>query len=580
MFHIEESEINQIRENADIVEIISSYIPLTQKGKNYFGVCPFHNDHAPSMSVSKEKGIFKCFSCGATGNVFKFVADFENIGFVQAVKRVAEKIGMNLKSDIPIKTETKHQKEYQIMELSTLFFQNNLLTSEGERAMRYLKSRGLNETIVKEFQIGLALDKNSLYQLLHQKKYQDQLLFNLGLINQNGLNFYDVFKNRIMFPIHNINGEPVGFTGRIYLPTSPPPKYLNSKETIIFKKGNILFNYHRAKDAVRLEKKLIIVEGNMDAIRMSANGFKNTIALMGVSLTNYQISEIKKLRVPVILMLDNDRAGATATYQLGTILEKEKIVVNVVRLSGEKDPDEYIVKNGIDAMQENLNAAISFLEFKLSYLKQDKNLEDSEELANYLKEVLNNLKETNDPILQDITLKKLNQEYNLSYDILKEELNRYEKKKQLQEEIIKQNLPKKERKNKYQDGLNHILYFMMNDSKYIKMYKSKLGFIENPIYRNIANEILGYYEIKKKIELADFLSYIETSKLKDEVYELIKNIKDDNMSEKIMEEYIISIKRIRKEKEIERLKEEQRNELDANKKIEIGMRIQQIKKEV
>ena len=127
MFHIEESEINQIRENADIVEIISSYIPLTQKGKNYFGVCPFHNDHAPSMSVSKEKGIFKCFSCGATGNVFKFVADFENIGFVQAVKRVAEKIGMNLKSDIPIKTETKHQKEYQIMELSTLFFQNNLL---------------------------------------------------------------------------------------------------------------------------------------------------------------------------------------------------------------------------------------------------------------------------------------------------------------------------------------------------------------------------------------------------------------------------------------------------------------------
>ena len=256
MFHIEESEINQIRENADIVEIISSYIPLTQKGKNYFGVCPFHNDHAPSMSVSKEKGIFKCFSCGATGNVFKFVADFENIGFVQAVKRVAEKIGMNLKSDIPIKTETKHQKECQIMELSTLFFQNNLLTSEGERAMRYLKSRGLNETIVKEFQIGLALDKNSLYQLLHQKKYQDQLLFNLGLINQNGLNFYDVFKNRIMFPIHNINGEPVGFTGRIYLPTSPPPKYLNSKETIIFKKGNILFNYHRAKDAVRLEKKI------------------------------------------------------------------------------------------------------------------------------------------------------------------------------------------------------------------------------------------------------------------------------------------------------------------------------------
>ena len=379
MFHIDEAEINHIRENADIVEIVSSYIPLTQKGKNYFGVCPFHEDHSPSMSVSREKGIYKCFSCGATGNVFKFVGDYENINFAEAVKRVADKIGLSLKSTIKIQKEKKNEIEYKVMELSSLLFQNNLITKEGEQARTYLEQRGLNEEAIKDFQIGLSLEKNQLYEFLHQKKYEDQMLYQLGLTNQSNGNNYDIFIQRIMFPIHNANGEVVGFTGRIYLPESSPPKYLNSKETIIFKKGNILFNYHRAKDAIRLKKQIILVEGNMDAIRMYHSGFKNTIALMGTSLTTTQIGLLKKLRAPILLMLDNDDAGNIATYQIGTLLEKENIPISVVRLSGEKDPDEYIIKNGVDAMEENLKNAISFLDFKITYYKQNKNLKDSEE---------------------------------------------------------------------------------------------------------------------------------------------------------------------------------------------------------
>lgn len=579
MFHIDENEINKIRKNADIVEIISSYIPLEPKGKNYFGVCPFHEDHSPSMSVSSEKGIYKCFSCGATGNVFKFVSDFENISFPEAVRKIAEKIGMPLKGVIETKKEQKNKEEYKIMELSSMFFQNNLLTEKGKEAFIYLKERGLDENTIKEFQIGLSLDKNSLFELLSKKKYDPSQLINLGLINKTN-NIHDTFINRIIFPIHNLNGEVVGFTGRIYKEDSPPPKYLNSRETIIFKKGNILFNYHRAKDAIRLEKKVIIVEGNMDAIRMFHSGIKNTIALMGTSLTNYQIKEIKKLRVPVVLMLDNDDAGLTATYQTGLLLEKENITVLVVRLSGEKDPDEYIIKNGVEAMKDNIKNAISFLEFKLTYLKKNKNLKDSKELANYIKDVLEGMKENKDNILKEITLKKLSDDYGISLSILKQELEK------LENEIPKEILPKIEKeeikikKTKYTDSVSHILYFMMNDPLYIKMYKRKLGFLDTPTYRGIANEIMAYYEFHKTINLADFLSYIEQSKLKQEILDIVQSIKDDYMDETIMDEYIISVKKVMKQEEIKKLKEKLKQELDNNKKVELLKRIQELKKEV
>lgn len=580
MFHIDDEEINQIRANADIVEIVSSYIPLTQKGKNYFGVCPFHDDHAPSMSVSSEKGIFKCFSCGATGNVFKFVGDFENISFAEAVQKVAEKVGITLKSRIIEKKAKKNELEYQIMDFSSLFFQNNIMTPRGIEALKYLKDRSLEEDVIKEFQIGLALDKNSLYELLKTKKYENKKLYDLGLINQNGLNYHDVFVNRIIFPIHNLTGETVGFTGRIYLKDSAPPKYLNSKETIIFKKGNILFNYHRAKDAIRLEKKVILVEGNMDAIRMYANGIKNTLALMGTNLTNYQINEIKKLRVPVILMLDNDDAGNIATYQAGTLLEKEGIDVSVVRLSGEKDPDEYIIKNGIKAMKDNIKNAISFLEFKLSYYKQNKNLQDGEELAKYIKEVLNGMKDNKDPILKEITLKKVSDDYGLSLDLLKEELDKITNDTKIEVSIPTKEIPSPTKTTKFKSGMNHILYFMMNDAKYILMYKSKLGFLSDATCRGIANEILAYYELNKKITLADFLTYAEKSKLKKEIYEVVESIKDENMDTQIMEEYIISVKKWMKQEEIKELKEKLKTELDSNKQVNIAMRIQSLKKEV
>ena len=571
---VKESQIDEIRKNADIVEIISSYLPLTLKGKNYFGICPFHQDHSPSMSVSKEKQLYKCFSCGAGGNVFNFVKDFENVSFMEAVSIVANKIGMSFTNNYQ-KAKVANEEELKILQLATLYYQNNLQTKEAKRAKDYLYSRGITDEMIETFHLGLALEGNNLGPLLEKKNYQDNLLESLGLIRKSDLGYQDVFQNRILFPIENPDGNVVAFTGRVYLKNSTP-KYLNSKESILFKKGSVLFNYHRAKEKVRLLKKVILVEGNMDAMRMYVSGFPNTIALMGTSLTKEQIDLIKKLRVSLTLMLDNDDAGKINTYNNGLLLEKAGINVDVVRLQKAKDPDEFILNFGSEAMEECLKHPISFLEFKLSYLKDNKNLQDSKQLVSYIKDVLKVL-ENSDELEQEITIKKIAKDYDISYDLLKKELSKQNKDK---EPIINTFIEdSKIKKNKYDICAGAILYYMMNDVKYLKMYQKNLNYFSLKKYRQIASEVLYYFEKHKTINLADFLSYAEISPIKDDIKEVINGIKDDDLSDSKMEEYLKSMKKIMIDDEIKELKNQLKDTFDETLKNEIGLKITDLKKE-
>lgn len=570
-----QDEINGIRSNASIVDVISAYIPLTQRGKNYFGVCPFHEDHSPSMSVSSEKQIYKCFSCGATGNVFTFVENYLNISFYEAVGVVAEKIGMSFSASKVKKKETKFKEEYDLMDFVLKLYQNNLSTKEGEQATSYLQKRGLLVEAIEDFSIGLSLDKNMLSTILEKKNYSKKMLVDLGLSSEKDGKTYDIFQNRIMFPIHNLDGQVVGFTARCYL-KDEIPKYLNTKETYIFKKGNILFNYHRALNAIRTQKQVIVVEGNMDAIRMYASGIKNVIALMGTSLTKDQIEVLKKLRSKVILMLDNDNAGEVATISIGSTLEEHKIPFSVVRLSGEKDPDSYILQNGTETMLNNIKNAISFVDFKLNYFKKNKNLNVATDLADYIKEIIDSLKNSPDEILKEVTLQKLSKEYSISYAILKEQLREKEK-NNIKTEIAVS--PVTTKKSSYEKAVENILFYMMNGYDYVKLYQTKLGIFPTKEHRRIANEILYYLEQNKTINLADFISYIEHTELKEEIMAIIKDVKDSNLTEDGMLELIAIVgKQIRNE-EIKKLKEEVKNEYDESKKIALLEKIAKIKKE-
>ena len=573
---VTDNEIEQIRKSANIIDIISSYIPLTQKGKNYFGVCPFHEDHSPSMSVSEEKQIYKCFSCGAAGNVFTFVSEYENVKFLEAVKIVADKCGIPFHGTITKERPKVNKEEYEIMSLALKFYQNNLQSTEGKIAKEYLKKRALDETVIKEFDLGLALGGNvSLNKLLLSKKYSTDTLIKLGLVNEHDGYINDIFKYRIMFPIHDLDGNVVGFTGRIY-ENNDQAKYINSKESVIFKKGQILFNYHRAKSEIKRKKEVILVEGNMDSIRMYSSGIKNVLALMGTSLTKEQVSIIKSLRANIILMFDNDNAGEIATYQNGTILEEAGLNPQIVRISGPKDPDEYIIKNGAHALMENIRSPISFLDFKLKYFKKDKDLSKVDDLANYIKEIIRDLKNLPDELTRELTLKRISEDYDVSLDLLHSELAKLNVKK------ANESPPKKLAKmkfSKYDKACQNILYFMMNDGKFVEKFKKELGYFDEKKYRSLANEIIYFYETNKNIELSSFISFISTKDyIVDDAMEIIKGNKAIDLEMNAFEEFINVAKNEMVKLEIKDLKNKIANSMDVSEELELAQKLLNLKK--
>ena len=576
---ITNEEINAIRNKANIVDIVGSYIPLTQRGRNYLCVCPFHDDHSPSMSVSEEKQIYKCFSCGNTGNVFTFVQNYEDVSFIDAVAIVAEKCGIDIdKNKIKNNKKVINKEEFEIMNLTEKFYQNNLKTEFGTTAMEYLNRRGISDEIIKEFGIGLSLDNNdSLYNLLLKKKYTVNKMLDVGLVSQSDGKTYDMFTRRITFPLWDKEGNIVGFSARIYRNEKDTSKYVNSRESKLFKKGETLYNYHHAREFVKIEKSVVVVEGFMDAIRLSIEGVKNVVALQGTALTKEQIGLLKKLHVKIILCLDNDTAGETATLSNGEQLIKEGLEVYVIRLSGQKDPDEYILANGIEAFKNNLISPMTFFDFKINYLKKNKDLNKTNDLALYVNQVLEEVANSNDDILIELTLKKISEDYDLSLDVLKEKIKSFKK---IEVKEAKTNITKVvEKKDAYSLSADKILYFMLNGGSYIDEYRKKLGFFEDALHREIANEIIYYYQNNNSINPADFITYVsDKDTIRNEVMEIVSNGMDDDISIEIMDGYINRIDKIMVKNEIKRLKIELKNETDANKKIKILDRITELKK--
>ena len=578
MAYISEEELNNIRSNADIVDVISDYLDLKQRGRNYVAVCPFHDDHSPSLVVSRERQMFTCFTCKTSGNVFSFVMKYENVSFPEAVQIVAKKIGYTLKGDFSNFQESKYKKEYEIMDFVTKYYTNNINTTSGINALKYLENRGITKDIIKEFNIGLAFDKrDDLYNILLKKNYSLQDLSDLGLVNKINLNVYDTFINRIMIPIENLQGNVVGFTGRIYNGEEDTAKYLNTKETKIFKKGSILFNYHNARNAIRETKTVVVVEGNMDAITLSAKGIKNVVALMGVAMSQVQIDTLKKLNVPIILMLDNDAAGLDATLKNGELLRKAGIDTRVVRLSGAKDPDEYIRAKGVDALKDNIKHAISFLDFLLEYLKQDLDLNNITDLKKYINSIISHINYEDD-LTKQLIISKISKDYLIDEQILIGELNINPKKEVVKKEEKKEVIPKV---SKYHKAVSKILYMMMLDNKYITIYKNKLGYFKEKIERVVASEIVYYNSEHGNINIADFITYITNNEeLSDYVSNIISENKNTSESVSEFNDCVDAVLKILKKDEMDELVEKIKKELDMNKKMELMTRLTEIKKEV
>ena len=546
--------INEIRNKVDIVEVISKYVPLTQRGKNYFGVCPFHDDHSPSMSVSKEKQIFTCFSCGATGNVFTFIKDYEHIDFYDAVRLLGNQVGYNLGTAKIVKN--KNAEAYEIYELACKFYQNNLNSALGKNALEYLNKRSIDKESIKKFKIGLSVSKISLTDYLLSKGKQLKQLVDLGITNENGS---DIFVNRIMFPLYDLEGNVVGFSGRIYN-TVDPSKYVNTKETAIFKKGTLLYNYHNAKDLLKKNESIIVMEGFMDVIRANTAGITNCIATMGTALTKQNAALLKKTANNIILCFDGDKAGEEATTKAINIFKEIDVTPKVVRLEENLDPDEYVLKYGREKFKAKINNPESSIEFLMDQHKLNKNLNDIDDVTKYINEALTDLVSLQDPIALDLTLKKMSTEYKVNYDILESKYQELKNKQEKKSNI--QQAPKKIVKMSQQEiASRHLLFYMLKDDKIINRVEKEISFFPNSEIRDLANQIIYFYHKYGVLKIADFISYIANSESEINLFNEIINMKiNDEYKEIEIADYIKVINDYpikRKEKELrDKLKDE------------------------
>ena len=577
---LQTEEINQIRSSVDIVDVISGYLPLTQKGKNFFGVCPFHDDHSPSMSVSREKQIYTCFSCGATGNVFKFLMDYENISFPEAVQKVADRAGIAV--DLHIKShhvKTANQELYDIYEYALKCYQNHLNTESGQAAKEYLHERNINDEVIKEFRIGYSFQKREqLTNMLRKKGYSDKDLLRSGLVIQNEYGFTDIYYDRVMFPLCDMNGRVVGFSGRIHRP-GKDFKYINTKETEIFKKGELLYNYHRAKDIARQKNQVIVMEGFMDVIRAFTIDVKNAIATMGTAVTKEQALAIKKMGKEVILCFDGDAAGEKATYACSNELLAIGVVPKIIRLEDNLDPDEYIQKYGKEQFERKLEQPMNVLDFKMLYYKHHRDLQNSMDLANYVNDMIEEVSKVDDEVLRELTLQKVADDSGLTVDFLKEKLEQKEKTIEVPALQLQAKEKTTKKISKTEQAERNLIFYMLRSADVIKMYQKKVAFMPTEEYRFLAREISFYYKTYREMNEADFLTSIaDKPKLMATVGKIAALDLKDTYSIEEIDDYIKAIQQYNIQYEIDRMKLRLKEEVDPMKKAKYAEKIVELKR--
>lgn len=426
---IDQSIINEIKDKTDILDLVSEYVKLEKRGRNYIGLCPFHDEKTPSFTVSEDKQICHCFGCKKGGNVFQFTQEIKDISFVEAVKELGDRVNVAVdieatQSNSNVQIASDDLQMIEMHELIEEFYYYALTkTVEGEKALTYLLERGFTDALIKERGIGFAPDSSHFcHDFLQKKGYDIELAYEAGLLSRNEENFsyYDRFRNRIMFPLKNAQGRIVGYSGRTY--TGQEPKYLNSPETPIFQKRKLLYNLDKARKSIRKLDEIVLLEGFMDVIKSDTAGLKNVVATMGTQLSDEHITFIRKLTSNITLMFDGDFAGSEATLKTGQHLLQQGLNVFVIQLPSGMDPDEYIGKYGNDAFTAFVkNDKKSFAHYKVSILK-DEIAHNDLSYERYLKELSHDISFMKSSILQQKAINDVAPFFNVSPEQLANEI--------------------------------------------------------------------------------------------------------------------------------------------------------------
>lgn len=534
--------IFEINEKTQIVDLVSEFVSLSKKGKNFMGLCPFHNEKTPSFSVSPEKNIAKCMSCGEGGTPINFYRKIKNISFEEAATELASRLGIMVSAK---KVETnRYQTYYDIMKEASSFYQFNLKNSQqGQQALVYLTHRQLKEKDIDHFNIGYAPSfGNSLYQLLKDKGYATSDLLTLGLIKQkDDGSYYDLFIERIIFPITNPKGNIVGFSGRT-IQKDDPVKYINSPESVIFKKGQLLYHYYESIQDIRKSKQVVLMEGFFDVISATISGTPQSVATMGTALTKDQAQLIKNVSDSVIIAYDGDAAGLKASNQAIEVLRRVGLKVEVLMIPEKMDPDDFIKSYGPEAFDALFGEYTKDgYQFRYDYFKIGKDLKNANDISEFKNNVETMIKYA-DLSIQAVYRQKLANDLGIPIESIKKPVNR-----QIEKSII---LPKIERikiTNKHEKAERYLIFEMMKSKKVAQKVASSLSpnDFTNHIQTMIRICVEKFYEDHQTFDLSTFLDTLTSEHRTFVEKELLNDMHYKNnlsLTEKEIENHIAIVK--------------------------------------
>ncbi|MBR2825480.1 MAG: DNA primase [Solobacterium sp.] len=500
MPRISEEAINAVREKADIVDVIGRYLQIHKKGKSYMALCPFHDDHSPSMTISPEKQIYKCFVCGEGGNVFSFVQNYEKVSFVEADGRVASIIGYPLNIDNgPTKSvDPKKEKLYKVLQETINYTMYELNAQNAHTELTYLEKRGINAKLREKFQIGFNPSQDKLLHFLKAKGYEEKDMVDCNVIRMSESGLHDVFSSRITFPIHDYDGNPIGFSARTLDPNNQS-KYVNTTETPIFEKGKLLYNAHRAKEVARREGKVYITEGVTDVIAFAKAGIDNCVCTLGTACTKEQLRLLKNMALKLVFCYDGDQAGQNATYKASKLARSLGCDVSIIKNQTGLDPDEIFHKEGEEGIKRLLKDEKTYIEFVMEFLKNQTNFDNYEEKKEYAKKVQAEINSLDDEMDRQYYTNELNTLTGFHLDYRK------------MQTPIKQD--KLTTLHKPLDGSSEaeeqILTMMLAYPEAVKYFKDELGYLNQPCHQELAMMIIDATKHGEEIEIAKL---IETTK--------------------------------------------------------------------
>ncbi|MDB2159720.1 DNA primase [Clostridium butyricum] len=583
---IREEVIERIRQDNDIVDIISENVRLKKSGRNYVGLCPFHNDKSPSLSVSQDKQIYKCFSCGEAGNVITFVMKYKKLTFYEASKYLADKAGIPLELGNAKESQITKKKEllYKVnTEAARYYFYNLQRTSF---AKEYFLKRGIREEVIKRFGLGYAQDRwHDLIMYLKKKGFNENLLLEAGLIlkSEKKGNTYDRFRHRVMFPVFDVRGKVIGFGGRVL--DDSKPKYLNSPETVVFHKGTNLYGLNFATKNKLEQDYIIIVEGYMDLISLHQHGITNTVASLGTALTINQARLLKRYVNKVIISYDADVAGQTATLRGLEILRHAGLDVKVLKVPQGKDPDEFVRNNGKDAFLRLVDNALPLIEYRIKKAAEGINLRDNNELVKYGEKFAEILADLN-PIEKDVYIKKISEETSI--------------KEQAIYDLLSQVMAKDQKENNFMNKKADYGTKLYVEPGYLKAERTLIKLMFKEEYFQELNELIkvGDFVLDshnkiyslilqgKNEDTSNIISYLESRCDDVESSKELINIKEQEILEftdkdRVIKDYMQEVQSYKLKKKIEDLKKKQsilEKEGKFQETIEIAMELTRLTK--